>query len=150
MREPPTEVELRDEHAAFLAGALALEDLASAGAADILRLLPKSGLFSFKKGAEIFRQDDHARDLFIICAGSVEILKTLGTAGARLTVLGAGMIFGEIALLTDGTRSATAIARESCMVFRLDAADLERLLKSRPALHARLKHLADMRLDNCR
>ena len=60
----------------------------------------------FKAGSVIFRKGDEARDLFVIKSGQVRI--QIGNRTA--TELGPDSIFGEMALIDDEPRSATATA----------------------------------------
>lgn len=72
------------------------------------RLLAGAGVPArdFKAGDVIFRQGDPAQELFIIQSGEVEI-----RLGNRvLERLPQYSIFGEMALIDNATRSATAIA----------------------------------------
>jgi CRP/FNR family transcriptional regulator, cyclic AMP receptor protein len=59
-----------------------------------------------KAGGIIFREGDAATELFVIKSGQVRI--QLGNR--TLTELGADSIFGEMALIDNEPRSATAIA----------------------------------------
>lgn len=61
---------------------------------------------SFKAGEVIFQEGDPAEELFIVQAGKVEI--RLGNR--LLDTLPERSIFGEMALIDRGTRSATAVA----------------------------------------
>jgi CRP/FNR family transcriptional regulator, cyclic AMP receptor protein len=60
----------------------------------------------FKAGSIIFREGDEARELFVIKSGKVQI----HIGNRTITELGADSIFGEMALIDDEPRSATAIA----------------------------------------
>ena len=72
------------------------------------RLLAGAGVPArdFKAGDVIFRQGDPARELFIVQSGEVEI--HLGNR--LLETLPQYSIFGEMALIDNAPRSATAIA----------------------------------------
>jgi CRP/FNR family transcriptional regulator, cyclic AMP receptor protein len=60
----------------------------------------------FKAGSVIFREGDEARELFVIKSGVVRIQ----IGNRTVTELGADSIFGEMALIDNEPRSATAIA----------------------------------------
>ncbi|WP_249780839.1 cyclic nucleotide-binding domain-containing protein [Bradyrhizobium sp. dw_78] len=61
---------------------------------------------SFKAGSVIFREGDEAHELFVIKSGEVRI--QIGNRTVR--ELSAESIFGEMALIDNEPRSATAIA----------------------------------------
>ena len=61
---------------------------------------------SFKAGSIIFREGDEARELFVIKSGEVRIQ----IGNRTITELGPDSIFGEMALIDNEPRSATAIA----------------------------------------
>jgi CRP/FNR family transcriptional regulator, cyclic AMP receptor protein len=61
---------------------------------------------SFKAGSTIFREGDEAHELFVVKNGQVRIQ----TGNRTITELGADSIFGEMALIDNEPRSATATA----------------------------------------
>lgn len=68
-----------------------------------------------KKGQIIFREDSDGDELYIVHDGAVEIqVITRGSDGssrqATINTLYEGQSFGEMALLSGGSRSATAVA----------------------------------------
>ena len=61
---------------------------------------------SFKAGSIIFREGDEARELFVIKSGQVRIQ----IGNRTVTELAADSICGEMALIDNEPRSATAVA----------------------------------------
>jgi CRP/FNR family transcriptional regulator, cyclic AMP receptor protein len=60
----------------------------------------------FKAGSVIFREGDEARELFVVKSGQVRIQ----IGNRTITELGPDSIFGEMALIDNEPRSATATA----------------------------------------
>ena len=67
-------------------------------------------------GETIFRQGDHGDRFYIVDSGEVEI----EIDGREANVLGPGEHFGEIALLRDISRTATARARKETQLYALE------------------------------
>jgi Cyclic nucleotide-binding domain len=67
-------------------------------------------------GETIFRQGDHGDGFYIVDSGEIEI----EIDGREANVLGPGDHFGEIALLRDIPRTATARARKETQLYTLD------------------------------
>jgi CRP/FNR family transcriptional regulator, cyclic AMP receptor protein len=71
-------------------------------------LLAEQGtrLRTFKAGETIFKEGDPGDEMFVIQSGRVEIRR----GNRTLETLGEKSIFGEMALIDDGPRSASAVA----------------------------------------
>lgn len=92
-------------------------------------------------GEVIFEQGSEGQALYIVQQGEVEIHLT-GLAGP-LTVVEVGQSFGELSLLQQLPRSATARARTDSKLLQLDPDDFDHLLHRSPATAAIiLKNLA--------
>ena len=66
----------------------------------------------FPKGMVIFRQGDPPDFAYLIKSGEVEIVTGADTNQRVIDVLSIGDFFGEMALVDNVPRSATAVARE--------------------------------------
>jgi CRP-like cAMP-binding protein len=144
----PVRIVCDDYFAQFLSEALRLESFfPEFRASHIVKCFPRSGLYSYPNGCHVVEQGDQGRDLFIVYTGAVEILRSLGSAAAGLARLGPGEILGEIALLRDGVRMATAVAGGEAQIFRLVFEDMQYLLQHNPPLCEHLRALAAKRLD---
>ncbi|HPG87647.1 MAG TPA: Crp/Fnr family transcriptional regulator, partial [Spirochaetales bacterium] len=80
--------------------------------------------------------------------GSVEIglPPAAGEAGAVLSTVGEGELFGEMAWLLEEPRSARAVAKTDCMVFVLPPEMFERYLAQDAGASRRLVELMAARL----
>ena len=95
----------------------------------------------------LFEKGEPADALYAVRRGQIRI--ATGTeAGRRLTLnlLGPGDVFGEIALLDAGPRTADAIAAEATDLFVVRRRDFVELLQQRPAVAVRIIELLCERL----
>ena len=143
----PVRLVTDDYLAKFLAEVLRLESFfPEFRASHLAKVFPRSGLYSYPDGSHVVEQGEQGRDIYIIYTGWVEILQSLGSAAADLARLGPGNIVGEIALLRDGVRVATAVAGGEAQIFRLVFEDMQYLLQNNPPLCEHLRALAAKRL----
>ncbi len=89
---------------------------------------------SYQPGQEIVRQGDVGVGAFIIRSGAVEIIQDKDGHETRLATLGAGEVFGEMALLDEFPRSATVRAIEPTTVLGLQRWHFKGILESHPQL----------------
>ena len=80
----------------------------------------------------LFRQGNPGVGMFIIQSGAIDIV--YDPTGDTLATLEDGDFFGELALLNETPRSASAIAREPSVLFGLFRPDLLGLLDRKPSL----------------
>lgn len=138
---------MSDEDVALVIGSLRLGRFfpGRLAASKFNRVFPSSGVLGLDDGEVVIKQGDRSDDVYVVLSGEVEIVRSLGTSGGRLASLGVGEIFGEMAVLTDGVRTATALASGGCRIFRLCAQDLKSLMPVNPELSAHLSSLARTR-----
>jgi CRP/FNR family cyclic AMP-dependent transcriptional regulator len=93
-----------------------------------------------RRGEVIFHQGDPADALFVVVSGSVKILVPAGDGAeaAILTTIGPGGFFGELALLDDAPRSATAEALEPAVTLILRREAFDQLLDTEPGMRRAL------------
>lgn len=77
-------------------------------------------------GRPLFREGDPPDAAYIVEKGSVEIFTEHAGTRTRLTVLGPGEIFGEMALIDDSPRSASALCLENCEFIVVERAHIKR------------------------
>ena len=73
---------------------------------------------SYKPGEIIFSQDDKGDEAFIVESGQIEIASGNGNAEIVIATIEEGGLFGEMALIDDSPRMATARAmkKTKCVV----------------------------------
>ncbi len=86
---------------------------------------------NFDAGVEVFHEGDPPSGLFIVLSGEVEILKNDSDGNAwRIATLERNAVFGEMGLIADYPRSATARARTFCRLLTIPRERFARLLKN--------------------
>ena len=102
-------------------------------------------VLEFKRGDIIFREGDTGNFMYAIYGGSVGIYVNYGTAQEnKLTQLYSDAFFGEMGLIGEEKRSATAVVEEDGTVLEcIREEDLEALFKSNPVkIDMILSHLS--------
>jgi signal transduction histidine kinase len=90
---------------------------------------------AFRSGQTIFDDGAQGHEAYFVQSGSVRIVKRTEQGGERLlNVIEAGAIFGEMALLDQPQRSATAVAAADCSLFVIPRAKVQELIASVPQL----------------
>ena len=90
---------------------------------------------TLKRGATIFAKGDPGISLFAVISGTVKIsISSPDGRNAILNLIGAGEIFGEIALLDGSARSADATANTACELFTIDRREFIPFVRSQPGL----------------
>jgi CRP-like cAMP-binding protein len=92
----------------------------------------------YPKDSLIFAEGEKGDELYIIVEGTVNITKIIDNKEILLSVLTRGDIFGEMSLLEDKPRAATAEVTEDCIVFAVNRENFETVSRIQPDLIARL------------
>ena len=90
------------------------------GVEDLRNLLGIASKAIWKEGDHVFLEGDQGRDMFIICAGKVNIWRKNGTEKISLANLAEGESFGEMGLIRGGARSASASAMSQTIALRIN------------------------------
>jgi CRP-like cAMP-binding protein len=126
-----------------LRGLKLLAGLSSGQLEDISRKLKP---VRFRQGEVIVREGDPGHEMFFIESGRVRIIRGEGSQRLLLADLGAGDLFGEMALLTGNTRSATVIAESDVDLWSFQQADFDDMVTAYPNLALALSRLLSERL----
>jgi signal transduction histidine kinase len=89
----------------------------------------------FAGGSPIFHEGDLGDGLYVIKDGLVEIAHTVGAEVRHVfSQLGPGEIFGEMAVIEQRPRSATALALRDTQLYFIPRAEMRMLLQQSPGL----------------
>jgi CRP-like cAMP-binding protein len=95
---------------------------------DLEQILAVSESVLIGKGEYVFEEGHRGDHFYIIVRGAVELRKAGGDGGKRLAILKAGQAFGEMALLNQTPRSASALAVEDTYMLSVSRAAFANVL----------------------
>jgi len=94
---------------------------------------------TYEAGQVIFREGDPGNELFIIAKGTASAsLRQAGGGDIRLVTFAPGTVFGELAVLDAGARSATVTADSELVCYALTGEDFASLSERAPAVAIKL------------
>jgi len=96
---------------------------------------------TYPKGVMLFAEGEPGEELFVIQSGSISISKIVDGKEMLLGMLKAGDILGEMALLEDKPRAASAMATEDCVVMAVSKANFEILIRKQPQVVSKITTL---------
>ncbi len=111
--------------------------MSDADAADRQRLFERFGR-ALAAGETVYGEGQPAEECFLLHEGRVRLVKRIRGTERSLTVLRPGDLFGEDALLSRVTRSASAVALTDVRVLALDRPTFGVLLSTSPEVATRL------------
>ncbi|MDR1894034.1 MAG: cyclic nucleotide-binding domain-containing protein [Spirochaetales bacterium] len=116
--------------------------------ANAVYLNPKNDEFTRKypKDTMVFSESQPGKELYIIQKGSIKISKIVNQNEVLLAVLKSGDIFGEMSLLENQPRSASAIANEDSVLMAINLDNFQRMVSSQPQMIVRLTQLLSERI----
>jgi hypothetical protein len=115
-------------------------------AQEIEELLPSVQTRRRAAGEVLFRAGDPGDALFIVAKGRVQIK---AESGSNIAELGDGDTFGEMALLSAGARTATAVPVSDVELLEIDRANFDRMLANDGELARAVQRLShDRALKN--
>lgn len=104
------------------------------GRVDFVHLMQVLQERTYLKDEVMFSEGDIGRALFIVLSGSVQIRRNINGQDVVIATVNSGEIFGEMALLEEMPRTATAVAGEKTRVFMLYKCRLDALLYEFPSI----------------
>lgn len=111
---------------------------------DLARLALRTTEVVLEVGEQLFAEGDHGDSAFVIVRGALEITKRSGDRDVLLATRRPGEVIGEMALLQDAPRSATARAVDETELISIPRAEIDELLDtSSEAVRALFKVLLE-------
>lgn len=89
---------------------------------------------SIEAGAKVFLETDRGDVMYVVRSGRIDII----TYGAILENVRSGGMFGEMALIDGGERSAAALAAENSEIYAIDRATFLTLIREDPEFALRV------------
>jgi serine/threonine-protein kinase len=100
-------------------------------------------LQEYESGALVVGEGDPGDAAYVILEGQLEVFKEIDGRHEHLRMLGPGDVFGETAILTQASRTASVRATKHTVVLRIDAENFERELDAmKPWMGAFVRVLA--------
>ena len=97
-------------------------------------------------GDYIFREGELGTEMYIIHEGQVEILNRVGDEERLLAVLEKGDFFGEMSLLEDRPRAASARALTATRLLQINGSTFDQMLRDNPEIAVRMMRKLSRRL----
>lgn len=107
---------------------------------------PEDYAFEIPEGEHVFREGDLGTEMFLIQEGKVEIYTGSGNGLKPLATLERGDFFGEMSLLEDLPRSASARAVSDARLLRIDGSTFNQMLQTNPEIAVRMMRKLSRRI----
>jgi CRP/FNR family transcriptional regulator, cyclic AMP receptor protein len=101
---------------------------------------------TFQKGDIIFCEYEPGDTFYLIQSGRVEIVRIMGGLQKTVDILQPGEVFGEMAILEEAPRSATAIALDRVTALEFNRENFEILMQGNPQIAMKLLKLFTKRI----
>jgi hypothetical protein len=99
-----------------------------------------------KEGDYVFREGDLGTEMYIINEGKIEILNQVGEEEQVLALLEKGDFFGEMSVLEDLPRAASARAVTDVRLLQINGSTFDQLLQGNPEIAVRMMRKLSRRL----
>lgn len=103
---------------------------------------------TYPKDTMIFAEGQIGQEMYILQKGQVKISKIVGDKEVLLAILKPGDIFGEMSLIENKPRSASADAYEDAVLLAVNRANFQRMVTTQPQIITRLTTLLAERIWN--
>ncbi|MCK5797018.1 MAG: Crp/Fnr family transcriptional regulator [Deltaproteobacteria bacterium] len=101
----------------------------------------------FPVGTVLFRQGEAGKNMYVIQQGKIEISRKAGDKETVLAVFPPGEFFGEMSILNDAPRSATAKVVEDAHLLVIDSNTFETMIRDSTEIAVRMIKKLSYRLE---
>jgi CRP/FNR family cyclic AMP-dependent transcriptional regulator len=98
-------------------------------------------------GTVLFREGEPGKDMYVIQAGKVRLTRTIRGIEKTLADLPAGEFFGEMSIINEKPRTASAVVLEDAQLLVLDPRTFEAMIKANTEIAVRMIKKLAGRLD---
>ena len=100
------------------------------------------------KGTVLFREGELGKEMFVLQSGKVAIAKKVRDVEKVLAILGPGEFFGEMAIISNKPRNASATVEEAARLLVIDPKTFEAMIRGNSEIAVRMiKKLAERLSD---
>jgi CRP/FNR family transcriptional regulator, cyclic AMP receptor protein len=92
----------------------------------------------FPKGTVLFREGEPGKEMFVLQSGRVSISKRVRDVEKVLAVLGPGEFFGEMAIISNKPRNASAVVAEDAKLLVIDPKTFEGMIRGNSEIAVRM------------
>jgi CRP-like cAMP-binding protein len=92
----------------------------------------------FPPGTVLFHEGETGKEMYVIHSGKIKISKKVREEEQTLATLGAGEFFGEMAIMNNKPRSATATILEESKILVIDPKTFEAMIKNNTEIAVRM------------
>ena len=101
----------------------------------------------YPAGTVLFREGEPGKEMYVIQRGEVELRRRFRTGERVLAVLPEGEFFGEMAIVNNRPRSATAVVRRQARLLVIDGQTFEAMIRGKTEIAVRMIKTIAGRLD---
>jgi CRP-like cAMP-binding protein len=106
---------------------------------ELARVISLGRLVSYAKDAVLFQEGDPGEALYVVVDGVVRVTKAVpGVKDQALAFVERGSCFGEMSLIDEFPRSATAVAHQDCRVLFIEKQAFLDLLRNDPTIGTKI------------
>ena len=102
---------------------------------ELERVVALGRVVTYPKEMILFREGDKGEALYVVLDGSVRVSKAVpGSRDEAMAFMERGSFFGEMALVDEFPRSATAVASQDCKVLFIDKQAFIQMVQEDPVI----------------